>query len=121
LQPFVSDVVTTGEDTLVAIAGRVTHGLRKRAKPGDFRVQDDHGGTVHPLEPSAEQVEFAERTLAACDEVPAYGRVDLVRLDDGSLAVMELELIEPELWLRIHPPSADAMAAAIAARISADA
>ena len=121
LQPFVADVVTTGEDTLVAIAGRVTHGLRKRAKPGDFRVQDDHGGTVHPLEPSAEQVEFAERTLAACDEVPAYGRVDLVRLDDGSLAVMELELIEPELWLRLHPPAADAMAAAIAARISADA
>jgi glutathione synthase/RimK-type ligase-like ATP-grasp enzyme len=121
LQPFVADVVTTGEDTLVAIAGRVTHGLRKRAKPGDFRVQDDHGGTVHHLEPSVEQVEFAERTLAACDEVPAYGRVDLVRLDDGSLAVMELELIEPELWLRIHPPSADAMAAAIAARISADA
>ena len=121
LQPFVADVVTTGEDTLVAIAGRVTHGLRKRAKPGDFRVQDDHGGTVHPLEPSVEQVEFAERALAACDEVPAYGRVDLVRLDDGSLAVMELELVEPELWLRLHPPAAEAMATAIAARISADA
>ncbi len=120
LQPFVADVVTTGEDTLVAIAGRVTHGLRKRAKPGDFRVQDDHGGTVHHLEPSVEQVEFAERALAACDEVPTYGRVDLVRLDDGSLAVMELELVEPELWLRLHPPSADAMAAAIAARLSAD-
>jgi glutathione synthase/RimK-type ligase-like ATP-grasp enzyme len=120
LQPFVADVVTTGEDTLVAIAGRVTHGLRKRAKPGDFRVQDDHGGTVHHLEPSVEQVEFAERALAACDEVPAYGRVDLVRLDDGSLAVMELELVEPELWLRLHPPAAEAMAAAIAAVISAD-
>lgn len=121
LQPFVADVVTNGEDTLVAIAGRVTHGLRKRAKPGDFRVQDDHGGTVHPLEPSVEQVDFAERALAACDEVPAYGRVDLVRLDDGSLAVMELELVEPELWLRLHPPAAEAMATAIAARISADA
>jgi glutathione synthase/RimK-type ligase-like ATP-grasp enzyme len=120
LQPFVADVVATGEDTLVAIAGRVTHGLRKRVKSGDFRVQDDHGGTVHNLEPSVEQVEFAERALAACDEVPAYGRVDLVRLDDGSLAVMELELVEPELWLRLHPPAADAMAAAIAAVISAD-
>ena len=67
-----------------------------------------------------EQVEFAERALAACDEMPAYGRVDLVRLDDGSLAVMELELVEPELWLRLYPPAADAMAAAIAAVISAD-
>ena len=121
LQPFVADVVTTGEDTLVAIAGRVTHGLRKRAKPNDFRVQDDHGGTVHPLEPSVEQVEFAERALAACDEMPSYGRVDLVRLDDGSLAVMELELVEPELWLRFHPPAADAMAVAIASRIQSQA
>ena len=119
-QPFVADVVTTGEDTLVALGGRVTHGLRKRAKPGDFRVQDDHGGTVHHLEPSAEHVELAERVLAACDEVPVYGRVDLVRLDDGRLAVMELELVEPELWLRLHPPAADEMAAAIAARMPTD-
>ena len=119
LQPFVTDVVDTGEDTLVAIAGRVTHGLRKRAKPGDFRVQDDHGGTVHQLAPSTEQVAVAEQALAACGTVPAYGRVDLVRLDDGSLAVMELELVEPELWLRLHPPAAEAMALAIAAGIAA--
>lgn len=81
-------------------------------------MQDDHGGTVHPLEPSAEQVAFAERALAACVPIPAYGRVDMVRLDDGSLAVMELELVEPELWLRLHPPAADALAAAIAAGLS---
>ncbi|MFM7243536.1 MAG: RimK family alpha-L-glutamate ligase [Planctomycetaceae bacterium] len=118
LQPFVADVVTTGEDTLVAIAGRVTHGLRKRAKPGDFRVQDDHGGTVEPHEPTADQVALAERALAACGAPPAYGRVDVARLDDGSLAVMELELVEPELWLRLHPPAADAMAAAISCMIS---
>jgi glutathione synthase/RimK-type ligase-like ATP-grasp enzyme len=118
LQPFVADVVATGEDTLVAITGRVTHGLRKRAKSGDFRVQDDHGGTVHPLDPSAEHLAVAEQALAACMPAPAYGRVDLVRLDDGSLAVMELELVEPELWLRRHPPAADALAAAIAGLVS---
>jgi len=101
------------------IAGRVTHALRKRAKPGDFRVQDDHGGTLHPLEPSAEQVTLAERALAACDTLPAYGRVDMVRRRDGTWGVMELELIEPELWLRRHPPAADALAAAIAARVDA--
>jgi hypothetical protein len=63
----------------------------------------------------------AERALAACGTVPAYGRVDLVRLDDGSLAVMELELVEPELWLRLHPPAAAAMAAAIASGIAREA
>ena len=118
-QPFVADIVATGEDTLVAIAGRVTHGVRKRAKPGDFRVQDDHGGTVHHLEPTPEQVALAERALAACGTMPAYGRVDMVRLGDGSLAVMELELVEPELWLRRHPPAAEALAAAVADAISA--
>jgi len=106
-------------EPLVAIAGRVTHGLRKRARPGDFRVQDDHGGTLHPLEPSAAQVALAERALAACDTLPAYGRVDMVRLADGSLAVMELELVEPELWLRLHPPAAEALAAAVADAITA--
>jgi glutathione synthase/RimK-type ligase-like ATP-grasp enzyme len=115
-QPFVADIVAGGEDTLVAIDGRVTHALTKRAKPGDFRVQDDHGGTVHPLEPSAEQVALAERALSSCG-TPAYGRVDLVRLDDGSLAVMELELVEPELWLRRQPSAAEAFADAIASRL----
>ena len=118
LQPFVTDVVATGEDTLVAIAGRVTHGLRKRARPDDFRVQDDHGGTVHPHEPSADQVALAERALTACGPAPAYGRVDIVRLDDGSFAVMELELVEPELWLRRHPPAAEALATAIAGMVA---
>ena len=52
--------------------------------------------------------------LAACQPAPAYGRVDLVRDNHGNLAVMELELIEPELWLRNHPPAATAFADTIA-------
>jgi glutathione synthase/RimK-type ligase-like ATP-grasp enzyme len=102
----------------VIIDGHFTHALTKRAKPGDFRVQDDHGGTVHPCTPTAEQVEIAERAISACGDSPAYGRVDLVRRADGRWAVMELELIEPELWLRRHPPAAAAMAAAIAGRLA---
>ena len=118
VQPFEPDIMSHGEDTLVIIDGHFTHALTKRAKPGDFRVQDDHGGTVHPCTPTAEQVEIAERAISACGDSPAYGRVDLVRRADGSWAVMELELIEPELWLRRHPPAAAAMAAAIAGRLA---
>jgi glutathione synthase/RimK-type ligase-like ATP-grasp enzyme len=80
------------------------------AKPGDFRVQDDHGGTVHEYQPTQEQIALAERAVAACRPRPVYGRVDLIRDNDGRLAVMELELIEPELWLRFHPPAAEAFA-----------
>jgi len=114
VQPFLPDVVATGEDTLVVIDGHFTHALRKRAKPGDFRVQDDHGGTVHDCRPSAAQKELAEAAMAACPRRPAYGRVDMVRDGAGRHVVMELELVEPELWLRRHPPAAAALAAAIA-------
>lgn len=114
LQPLQQSVLRDGEDTLMLFNGRFTHAVRKVPKPGDFRVQDDYGGTVHPHQPSDAQVEFAQRAMAACPSAPAYGRVDLVRDNHGNLAVMELELIEPELWLRNYPPAATAFADAIA-------
>lgn len=118
LQPFQDDIVRTGEDTLMVLGGRYTHAVRKKAKAGDFRVQDDFGGTVHRLDPTPEQMQLAERAMAACANgvrpAPLYGRVDMVRGNDGRYAVMELELIEPELWLRYHPPAAEVLAEAIA-------
>jgi glutathione synthase/RimK-type ligase-like ATP-grasp enzyme len=117
LQPFLPDVVKNGEDTLVLINGTFTHAVTKKPKPGDFRVQDDHGGTVHPCHPTTEQIELAERAFTACRSenrpVPVYGRVDMVRDQRGSWRVMELELIEPELWLRNHPPAARTLAESI--------
>ena len=138
IQPFLHDILHSGEDTLMIIDGRFTHAIKKRPKPGDFRVQDDYGGTVHPLRPDPEQIRLAERAMAACDaglpnkpgyadelpsektsgHNPAYGRVDMARDNDGQWVVMELELIEPELWLREEPSSAEIFAAAIARMIS---
>lgn len=117
LQPFLSHIIEHGEDTLMVFDGRYTHAVRKRAKPGDFRVQDDHGGTVESYTPSAEQIKFAEQAMAACHPLPTYGRVDMARDLNGDWAVMELELIEPELWLRLYPPAARAFAAAIAKQL----
>ncbi|MBX9624745.1 MAG: hypothetical protein K2X82_13140 [Gemmataceae bacterium] len=117
LQPFERSVLEDGEDSLMVFRGRYSHAVRKTAKPGDFRVQDDHGGTVRPHQPTPAQIDLAERAIAACDPAPAYGRVDMIRDYEGEFAVMELELIEPELWLRLHPPAAAALAAAIAASI----
>ncbi|MFO0798690.1 MAG: hypothetical protein U0804_14555 [Gemmataceae bacterium] len=115
VQPFQADIARTGEDTLMVFDGRFSHAVRKVPKAGDFRVQDDHGGTVHDYEPTAEQVELAERAVATCDPLPVYGRVDLVRDNAGRFALMELELIEPELWLRHHPHAAERFAAGVAA------
>ncbi|MFA6469421.1 MAG: hypothetical protein WCW35_11025, partial [Bacteroidota bacterium] len=54
LQPFLQSVTTHGEVTLMVIGGKYTHAVLKRAKPGDFRVQDDYGGTVHAYSPTLE-------------------------------------------------------------------
>jgi glutathione synthase/RimK-type ligase-like ATP-grasp enzyme len=117
VQPFLGSVLTEGELSLMVIGGRCTHAVRKIAKPGDFRVQDDHGGTVHPHAPTAEEITFAEQAVAACPHSPLYARVDAVRDESGQLSLMELELVEPELFFRFHPPAADALAAAIADRL----
>jgi glutathione synthase/RimK-type ligase-like ATP-grasp enzyme len=114
LQPFLANVLAQGEVSLIVIDGICMHAVRKTAKPGDFRVQDDHGGNVGPHTLNADEIAFAERAVAACPEPPLYARVDVVRDDSGALSLMELELIEPELFFRFYPPSADALAAAIA-------
>ncbi len=114
VQEFQPSVLEEGEVSLMVIGGALTHAVRKRAKPGDFRVQDDHGGTVAPHARADDEAAFAERVIAACPELPAYARVDMVRDRGGGLALMELELIEPELFLRCHPPAAAALARAVA-------
>ncbi|MBL8508028.1 MAG: hypothetical protein JNM11_06140, partial [Chitinimonas sp.] len=115
--PFQPEILALGEVSLMVMDGRYTHAIRKSPKAGDFRVQDDHGGTVQPYAPSRAEVDFAEAAVAACPSLPAYARVDFVVTAAGC-RLMELELIEPELFLRFHPPAADALAAAIARRLA---
>ncbi len=118
VQPFLPDVLVGGELSLVVIGGRCTHAVRKRARPGDFRVQDDHGGTVHPHRPTGDEIAFAEAAVACCPAAATYARVDAVRDPTGRLRVMELELVEPELFFRFHPPAARALADEVAALLA---
>jgi len=97
----------------MVIDGKFTHAVLKIAKKGDFRVQDDFGGTVHNYKPTSEEIDFAERVVKACELNPIYARVDMFTDNDGQLAVSELELIEPELWFRKNPDAADKLAFAI--------
>ena len=82
---------------------------------GDFRVQEEHGGTIQTVEPSPELLALTSAALAAVPW-PApllYARVDAVRLAGGSLAIIELELIEPSLYFPYGPGSAERFAAAL--------
>jgi glutathione synthase/RimK-type ligase-like ATP-grasp enzyme len=119
LQPFQHAILSQGELSLMVIDGQYTHAIRKTAKAGDFRVQDDHGGTVHRYEASTEEIRFAEAAVAAVPFDVLYARVDMVRDNRGQLAIMELEMIEPELFFRFKAEAADTLAAGIARRLAA--
>ena len=110
LQPFQHSVVDRGELSLMVMSGIFTHAVLKIAKPGDFRVQDDFGGTVHAYDPTKEEIALAVQSVKACEEMPLYARVDIVNDNNGNPAVSELELVEPELWFRRNHPAADVLA-----------
>jgi glutathione synthase/RimK-type ligase-like ATP-grasp enzyme len=121
VQPFLPSLEEQGELSLIYIDGKLTHAVRKRAAAGDFRVQGLWGGTAARTEPERAQVELAEQALAHLDEPPLYARVDIVAGLDGGPCLIELELIEPNLYLTQHPPAAAALAEAALLRIDVDA
>jgi len=113
IQPFQKQITTKGEVSHVVIDGNYCHSVLKKAKEGDYRVQDDWGGTVHSYKASKEEIEFAQNVVRACDEIPVYARVDVMWDNNNELALCELELVEPELWFRKNESAADALAKAI--------
>ena len=112
VQAFVPEIVTGGELSLVFFDGRYSHAVRKRPRPGDFRVQDDHGGTHAPASPGAASVLQAEAIVATATPAPTFARVDGVEVG-GRLVLMELELIDPVLFLGDAPGAAERFAAAL--------
>lgn len=113
VQPFFSTISELGEASLMVFGGKFTHAILKKAKAGDFRVQDDFGGTVHDYNPTQEEIKFAEKVFQSCTSLPIYGRVDIVWDSNKHIYLSELEIIEPELWIRNRPESANKIAEAV--------
>jgi glutathione synthase/RimK-type ligase-like ATP-grasp enzyme len=108
VQPLIEEISRTGEFSLMLFSGEYSHAVVKRPKSGDFRVQEYHGGvTLRCSVPPAGAVELAKAALAAAPVDAAYARVDIVPDDTGALMIMELELIEPSLFLD-HAPDGGA-------------
>lgn len=116
VQPFLKSVMKEGEYSLILFDGAFSHSIVKRAKPGDYRVQPHLGGSEVSCAVPEGGLAVAEAALAAAPVAPAYARVDLIRLGDGSLAVIELELIEPSLWLQHAPDHGQSFVSAIRGR-----
>jgi len=115
VQPFVDEIVS-GEWSLIVIDGVFAHAVLKRPRQGDFRVQAELGGLITPAQAPIELRKLAERVVATVKPRPVYARVDVVATADGPL-LMELELIEPELFLTHAPDSASLFCDAIERRL----
>ena len=115
LQPYLPAVTEEGELSLFAIGGQLSHGVRKRASGGDFRVQPQFGGAVSRYEPDDEALAIFAAVLAALPETPLYARIDLLRRGDGRLSLIEVELIEPDLFVAVEPQVPARLVAALLA------
>lgn len=113
VQPWLPSVQDEGEYSLIYFGGRFSHCVAKNPKSGDFRVQPEHGGsTVAVAVPDGAEA-AAEAALAAAPTPTIYARVDLIRGLDGQLQLMELELIEPALFLHCAPEAEARFAQAV--------
>jgi glutathione synthase/RimK-type ligase-like ATP-grasp enzyme len=117
VQQFVPGIHNEGEWSVVLIDGEVMHALHKRPKAGDYRVQEEWGGTTVRAEPSASLIELATRVWEVLPAPALYARIDIVSIT-GQWHVMEVEATEPALWLDLAPETTEHFAAAIAARLS---
>jgi glutathione synthase/RimK-type ligase-like ATP-grasp enzyme len=121
VQPLVESVRTEGETSVFVLGGDVVSQAQKMPAVGEIRVHETYGGTTVATPLSDEAAELARRTVEATESLLGerldYARVDQMRLADGTLAVSELEVTEPGLYLEVIPANAAAFADLVAARL----
>ena len=114
IQPLIEEIARTGEFSLMLFDGEFSHAVVKRPAAGDFRVQEHLGGETLPCKaPPAGAVRLAQAALAAAPATATYARVDIVPDDEGTLRIMELELVEPSLFLNYAPDGGTAFTRSI--------
>lgn len=117
MQPFERGIVEEGEFSMIYLNGVHSHCILKTPRAGDFRVQEEHGSEIIVIQPEPALLATGNAAIAAVGQKLLYARADLVRSDD-TFRVMELELVEPSLYLRIDPGAPDRFADAIASLLA---
>jgi glutathione synthase/RimK-type ligase-like ATP-grasp enzyme len=105
VQPFMDKIITEGEFSVFFFGDTYSHTILKTPKAKDFRVQEEHGGTLKTVEPGEDLLRSAYKLLEVITPRPLYSRMDYVRTENDSFALMELELIEPSLYFNMDPKS----------------
>ena len=117
IQAYLPLIETEGEVSLFYFSGVYSHAVRKVPQRGDFRVQPEFDGVITAHEPTGDERAAAEAVLRAVEEPLLYARVDLVRDLDARPALIELELIEPDLYLGYAADKGAAFVQAVAAGV----
>ena len=112
IQEFQARVQSEGEFSLFFFAGHYSHAVRKLPASADFRVQEQYGANIVDCEPGQDILAAAEAIIRQVAPTPVHARVDLVLGNTGKPLLMELELIEPSLYLRKSPQAPERFAAA---------
>ncbi len=118
IQPMMQSIAEEGEYSLFYFGGAFSHAILKRPASGEFRVQKQFGGRVVATNPPAAALRLAESAIAATPETPLYARIDLIRGEGSGFMVMELELVEPELFLEHAPDGGKLFAETVGKRLS---
>jgi glutathione synthase/RimK-type ligase-like ATP-grasp enzyme len=116
IQPVMREVLEEGEYSIVAIGGKYSHTVLKRPKKGDFRSNWDFGATQEKVAPDQILIDQALNILKKVDSPTLYARIDGIN-QNGKFILMELELIEPELFFGYEPESAEAFAQSLKDRL----
>jgi hypothetical protein len=122
VQPYLASVESDGETSIVYFRGEYAHAVHKQPAAGDFRVQQQYGGRYTVVDPDEDSLALGEDALSALRAATGvagdllYARVDIVRDPHGEPRVIELELIEPSLYLDVvGDEAADRFAALLTA------
>lgn len=118
VQPFLSEILSDGELSILFFDGAYSHAVCKRPRPGDYRVQFQFGGTTESVEIEPALVAQARACVLAAPSLPVYARVDGV-VQDGRFLLMELEAFEPLMFLASHPEAPGRFARAVHGRVLA--
>ena len=113
VQPLLESVFEQGEVSAIVLDGELSHAARKVPVQGDYRVQPQYGGSLEPATLRDEERDVIGATLAALPVAALYARIDLVADDAGRPRVIEVELIEPGLFLRCGTGAAERLAHAV--------
>ena len=116
VQPLIESLVRDGEWSFIFLGGEFSHAVLKRPASGDFRVQSIHGGTVSRAKPRDEWVSQARAALVPVTDPWLYARVDGC-IVDGRFVLVELEMLEPDLFFNLAPEAARRFADSLESRV----